>query len=65
MNMRIWPANSTSSNSRTSLTTGHTRTTAVTMGSDLKFHPSWTDFRGNPGISPPNQEAYTQAIQLH
>jgi hypothetical protein len=39
--------------------------TAVTMGSDLKFHPSWTDFRGKPGTSPPNQEAYTQAIQLH
>lgn len=39
--------------------------TAVTMGSDLRFHPSWTDFRGKPGTSPPNQEAYTQAIQLH
>ena len=39
--------------------------TAVTMGSDLKFHPSWTDFRGKPGISSPNQDAYTQAIQLH
>lgn len=39
--------------------------TAVTMGSDLRFHPSWTDFRGNPGTSPPNQEAYTEAIPLH
>jgi len=39
--------------------------TAVTMGSDLKFHPSWTDFRGKPGTSSPNQDAYTQAIQMH
>lgn len=39
--------------------------TAVTMGSDLRFHPSWTDFRGKPGTSPPNQEAYTQSIPLH
>lgn len=39
--------------------------TAVAMGSDLKFHPSWTDFRGNPGITLPNQDAYTQAISVH
>jgi hypothetical protein len=38
--------------------------TAVTMGSDFKFHPSWTDFRGRPGTNTPNQDAYTQAIQL-
>jgi hypothetical protein len=39
--------------------------TAVTMGSDFTFHPSWTDFRGNPGTTLPNQDAYTQAIHLH
>jgi hypothetical protein len=41
--------------------------TAVAMGSDLRFHPSWTDFRGSPTLagSTPNQEAYTQAIPLH
>ena len=38
--------------------------TAVTMGSDFKIHPSWTDFRGRPGLTAPNQDAYTQAIQL-
>ena len=38
--------------------------TAVTLGSDFKFHPSWTDFRGLPGTNPPNQDAYTQAIPL-
>src|SRR5262249_52379913 len=38
---------------------GHT---AVAMGTDLMFHPSWTDFRGNPGLDVPNQDAYTQAI---
>jgi hypothetical protein len=36
--------------------------TAVAMGTDLMFHPSWTDFRGNPGVNDPNQDAYTQAI---
>ena len=36
--------------------------TAVAMGTDLVFHPSWTDFRGNPGLNVPNQDAYTQAI---
>lgn len=37
---------------------------AVAMGSDLKFHPCWTDFRGNPGVTLPNQDAYTQALTL-
>ncbi len=36
--------------------------TAVAFGSDGKFHPSWTDFRGNPGVTPPNQDAYSQSI---
>jgi hypothetical protein len=38
--------------------------TAVALGSDLKAHPCWTDFRGNPGINTPNQDAYTEAIPL-
>lgn len=38
--------------------------TAVAMGSDMVAHPSWTDFRGNPGTTSPNQDAYTQAISL-
>jgi hypothetical protein len=38
--------------------------TAVAMGEDLVLHPSWTDFRGNPGLTLPNQEAYTQAIPM-
>ncbi len=36
--------------------------TAVSIGADLTFHPCWTDFRGNPGVNTPNQDAYTQAI---
>jgi hypothetical protein len=40
--------------------------TAVAMGSDLKFHPCWTDFRGNPTVAndTPNQDAYSQAIRF-
>lgn len=38
--------------------------TAVAMGSDQVAHPSWTDFRGRPGTTTPNQDAYTQAISL-
>ncbi len=38
--------------------------TAIAMGSDGVFHPCWTDFRGNPGVTAPNQDAYTQAIGL-
>ena len=36
--------------------------TAIAMGSDLVVHPCWTDFRGRPGVTAPNQDAYTQAI---
>jgi hypothetical protein len=36
--------------------------TAVAMGADGVLHPCWTDFRGNPGVTSPNQDAYTQAI---
>ena len=38
--------------------------TAVALGSDGVLHPCWTDFRGNPGITAPNQDAYTQSIAL-
>ena len=38
--------------------------TAVAMGADGVLHPCWTDFRGNPGVTAPNQDAYTQSIEL-
>jgi hypothetical protein len=38
--------------------------TAAVLGSDLRLHPSWTDFRGRPGTTAPNQDAYTQSIKL-
>ena len=38
--------------------------TGVAMGSDLVLHPSWTDFRGRPGKTGPNQDAYSQAVRL-
>ncbi len=38
--------------------------TAVALGDDGVLHPSWTDFRGLPGVTSPNQDAYTQAIEL-
>ena len=38
--------------------------TGVAMGSDNIAHPLWTDFRGNPGVTSPNQDAVTKAIQL-
>lgn len=37
---------------------------AVAFGPDLRFHLSWTDFRGRPGTTPPNQDAYTQAVSV-
>jgi hypothetical protein len=36
--------------------------TALAMGVDLKIHPCWTDFRGRPGVTAPNQDVYTQSI---
>jgi len=33
--------------------------TAVALGSDGVLHPCWTDFRGSPGVTAPNQDAYT------
>ena len=38
--------------------------TAGAMGHDGVFHPCWTDFRGQPGVNTPNQDAYTQAISI-
>jgi hypothetical protein len=37
---------------------------AVSMGADKVLHPAWTDFRGNPGVTKPNQDAYTDRISL-
>ena len=37
---------------------------AAALGSDLRLHPCWTDFRGNPGVTDPNQDADTQSIAL-
>jgi hypothetical protein len=36
----------------------------VALGSDLRLHPSWTDFRGLPGVTKPNQDAYTATLRL-
>ena len=37
---------------------------ATALGSDLKLHPCWTDFRGNPGTTLPNQDVVTQSISV-
>jgi hypothetical protein len=37
---------------------------AIAVGADLRIHPCWTDFRGRPGTTKPNQDAYTQSISL-
>ena len=38
--------------------------TGVAVGSDNVAHPIWTDFRGNPGVTSPNQDAVTASIPL-
>jgi hypothetical protein len=38
--------------------------TAAAMGFDGVLHPCWTDFRGKPGVTSPNQDAYTQAVRF-
>ncbi len=38
--------------------------TAVAMGSDLKAHPVWTDFRGDPRVNDPNQDVVTQSVPV-
>ncbi|GIH17623.1 sialidase family protein [Rugosimonospora africana] len=35
---------------------------ALAMGIDFVAHPCWTDFRGNPGTTDPNQDVYSQGI---
>ncbi len=35
---------------------------AIAMGADLVAHPCWTDFRGKPGTTAPNQDVHTQSI---
>src|SRR5262249_27702396 len=37
---------------------------AIDIGSDLRVHPSWTDFRGSPGGTLPNQDVITQSISV-
>lgn len=36
--------------------------TAAAMGFDGVLHPCWTDFRGKPGVTAPNQDSYTAAV---
>jgi hypothetical protein len=38
--------------------------TGVAVGSDNVAHPIWTDFRGLPGVTSPNQDALTTAVPL-
>ena len=38
--------------------------TAAVLGADGVLHPCWTDFRGNPGVTSPNQDSYSDAIRL-
>jgi hypothetical protein len=38
--------------------------TAVAVGADFRIHPCWTDFRGNPAVTKPNQDVVTQSISL-
>ena len=35
----------------------------IALGSNGVAHPVWTDFRGNPGVTTANQDAYTQAFR--
>ena len=38
--------------------------TAVAVGADFRLHPVWTDFRGNPGRTLPNQDVGTQTLPM-
>jgi hypothetical protein len=38
--------------------------TAAAMGFDGVLHSCWTDFRGNPGVTSPNQDSYAGAVRL-
>ena len=37
---------------------------AMAIGWDMRVHPTWTDFRGNPGVTEPNQDVVTQSFSL-
>ncbi len=39
--------------------------TAVAVSPDGRIHPCWTDFRGNPGVTLPNQDSYSQALPIY
>ena len=38
--------------------------TAAAVGADFRLHPCWTDFRGNPGRTLPNQDVGTQTLPM-
>ncbi|HVV18026.1 MAG TPA: sialidase family protein [Pseudonocardiaceae bacterium] len=38
--------------------------TAVAVGADFRIHPMWTDFRGLPGTTSPNQDVVTQSLSI-
>jgi hypothetical protein len=38
--------------------------TAAAVGADFRLHPVWTDFRGNPGRTLPNQDVGTQSLPM-
>ncbi|SEF37245.1 hypothetical protein SAMN05421837_11373 [Amycolatopsis pretoriensis] len=38
--------------------------TAAAVGADFRLHPCWTDFRGNPGRTLPNQDVGTQTLAM-
>ncbi|HEX4721939.1 MAG TPA: sialidase family protein [Pseudonocardiaceae bacterium] len=38
--------------------------TAIAIGADLRVHPTWTDFRGSPGTTLPNQDVVSQSIPV-
>lgn len=37
--------------------------TQVALGTDGIAHASWTDFRGNPGVTPANQDVYVRSYR--
>jgi hypothetical protein len=37
--------------------------TQVTVGKDRVAHAAWTDFRGRPGTTGPNQDVYVAAFR--
>jgi hypothetical protein len=39
--------------------------TAIAIGFDLRIHPVWTDFRGEPGTTLPNQDVLTESFPTY